>query len=349
MEVICEWMLGVKGALAQQAAAVLELQTQHTETKQWMEEPVQKVVQACSENVEQCKEQIHQYKKANAQWERWWTERGATEHAAYEERRAMQEEDEGDIEEEGGRDERKEEASLSAAPGPVPGKGPTDAPEVKITGSKVGAAPKVKEMIGHKATTETSRTTEHETDPVKFKAGRSDDPPTGGAHEEDEVEESGPRVPLHRDGGGRGDDDDDDDDHRADDDLPTMEEGCSDKDAHPAGKKANKHFYSNGDDEDEKAREDENRLTRARVKHILPKKMRTRNEGYKNHNKKGTDASEQLIELLNKFAGSTNNAEAALAAGIGIPMIPTWNAAGWTSWKPKWLQFADTVYFWLVT
>ena len=64
------------------------------------------------------------------------------------------------------------------------------------------------------------------------------------------------------------------------------------------------------------------------MKHILRKQMRTRNEEYKNHKKKVTDASEHLNKLLNKVAGSTSKAAAALATGKGILMIPTWNAGG---------------------
>ena len=64
------------------------------------------------------------------------------------------------------------------------------------------------------------------------------------------------------------------------------------------------------------------------MKHILLKDMRNRNDDYENHKKKDTDASEHLIELLNKVAGSTNKAEAALAVGKGIAAILKWNAAG---------------------
>ena len=51
--------------------------------------------------------------------------------------------------------------------------------------------------------------------------------------------------------------------------------------------------------------------------------------------------NEHLIELVNTVTGSTNKAEAALAPGKSITVIPTWNAAGWMSKIPKWLKFAD--------
>ena len=79
------------------------------------------------------------------------------------------------------------------------------------------------------------------------------------------------------------------------------------------------------------------------MKHILPKEMRTPNEDYESRKRKDTDASEHLIELFNNVVGFTNKAEAALAPGKVIPVIPTCNAAGWTSWKPKWLPFSGTV------
>ena len=96
-----------------------------------------------------------------------------------------------------------------------------------------------------------------------------------------------------------------------------MEEAASDQDARPVGDKVKEHFYSSGDNEDEKAKEDWNRLTRARLKHILPTDRWKRNENYQNYKKKETHASEHLIELLNKVAESTNKALGRIGSGKG--------------------------------
>ena len=76
----------------------------------------------------------------------------------------------------------RQEVSSSAAWGPVRRKGPTNAPEMGRTEYRDGAAPKA---------------TEHETEPVKSRAGRHDDPlpPSKdgkGADNDAEGEEIGP-------------------------------------------------------------------------------------------------------------------------------------------------------------
>ena len=59
MEVINDWMLGVMGALTRQAMAVLELQNQHTEMRQEIEEKAENILQAFTDKVQKCEEQIH--------------------------------------------------------------------------------------------------------------------------------------------------------------------------------------------------------------------------------------------------------------------------------------------------
>ena len=98
---------------------------------------------------------------------------GAKRQTGYDEWRAMEEKYEGDIEEEG-RDEIKEEASWSMAPGPVPRKGPTVVPEVEGKRSRDDGAPETKERKESKTTTERSKTRQHKTKTVKAMADKSD-------------------------------------------------------------------------------------------------------------------------------------------------------------------------------
>ena len=156
----------------------------------------------------------------------------------------MEREDEGDIEEEGG-EQKREQMSSSAAPGPVPGKEPTNSPEMERTEYRDGAAPKATEQVK---------------EPVKSTAGRCDDPPPPSnegkeADQDEKVKKVGLRVSIPGDGGGaHGDRNDDNDEDPCDDDMPSINEESSDKAARPAGKTIQRHFYESREDEEKNAK-----------------------------------------------------------------------------------------------
>ena len=149
-------------------------------------------------------------------------------------------------------------------------------------------------------------------------------------------------------GGGAGDDDghhadsEDSDEDDADDDMPNLSDGSSDDEVGKPKKKKERNFYSSDEDGDEAKRPDWNRLTRARIQHQLPKQMRDREADYKQWNEKSS-GTELIEQLLTKVAGATNKADAALTGGRSIPVMTSWDAEGFSVWKPKWLNFAETV------